>query len=283
MKKVLFLFSILLSIAGITHAQTIYVGNDGASDYGLPLYVFWNYGFSQQLYTPDEIGNDGEIQSISFKYTTGREMNRVIDVYMKHTGKQAFENHSDWEPVESSDLVYSGDFNIVNDSWITIELDHHFIYNGHDNLLLVVYDHTLNSASSQGGEFLCFEGAEGSSLRMFNDYNEYDPMNPSGTALQEGLKNLKNFLMVEFVPGTSIVENVDNFIAYPSPAHDILHVDGVGLQRIEIYNMMGQSVGDYHCSGNSLSIDVAKFTSGVYFIQVYSQGGTSVKKVTICH
>ena len=283
MKKASILFTLLTIIFGAAKAQEqIQVGDGTLSDYGMPLYVFWNYGFSQQIYTPDEMGLYCDyIQSIAFRYTTGREMERQIDVYLKHTDKQCFESHSDWEPVEASDLVYSGIFNVTNETWINIDLDEPFLYDGEHNLLMVVYDHTMNSASSQGGEFMVFEGQEGGSLRMFNDYNPYDPTNPAGTALEEGLKNTKNQLLLTVSQGAGVVEVGSSLNVYPNPVKGLLHIDGFDMQSVVLFNQMGQEMAAFSNCGSEVVIDTANLREGIYFVQVKNGKGTMTRKVLI--
>ena len=283
MKKTFIILALLMGIFSAAKAQEqIQVGEGDMSDYGMPLYVFWNYGFSEQIYTPDELGlYDDFIQSIAFRYTTGREMERQIDVYLKHTDKQQFDNHSDWEAVDFTNLVYSGPFNVTNETWINIDLDEPFLYDGEHNLLMVVYDHTLNSASSQGGEFMVFEGQEGSSLRMFNDYNPYNPMAPEGTALQEGLKNTKNQLLLTISPSAGVVEVGTSLNIYPNPAKDVLHIEGYDMQNVSLFNLMGQEmISLSHCV-SEVAIETANLPKGIYFVQVKSAKGMTTQKVMV--
>ena len=283
MKKTFIILALLMGIFGAAKAQNqIQVGEGDMSDYGMPLYVFWNYGFSQQIYTQAELGIYCDfIHSIAFRYTTGREMERQIDVYLKHTDKQQFESHSDWEAVEATDLVYSGPFNVTNETWINIDLNEPFFYDGEHNLLMVVYDHTLNSASSQGGEFMVFEGQEGSSLRMFNDYNPYDPMNPEGAALQEGLKNTKNQLLLTTSPGAGVIEVGNSLNIYPNPANGMLHIEGSDMQNVSLFNLMGQEMISSSNCGNEVVIETTNLPKGIYFVQVKSLKGITTQKIVV--
>ncbi|MBQ3832643.1 MAG: Ig-like domain-containing protein, partial [Bacteroidales bacterium] len=72
----------------------------------LPLDSYYDYGLSEQIYTPAEIGG-GAINSIAFysergsTNTGGIAFTRTIDIYMAHTNKSAFDNTNDWISVSS--------------------------------------------------------------------------------------------------------------------------------------------------------------------------------------
>lgn len=87
----------------------VFIGDGGtATNVYLPSYSYYCYTLSQQIYTAEEIGTQGNIRSISF-YNEGAEKTRIYDIYLVATDKTAFQNNTDWIPVTASDLVFSGD------------------------------------------------------------------------------------------------------------------------------------------------------------------------------
>lgn len=70
--------------------------------------------------------------------------------------------------------------------------------------------------------------------------------------------------------GLSIDEVFKNkFRIYPNPSSDIIHIKTDELiDRVEVYNTIGQRVSQSF--GNTKSIDVSSFTSGVYILKIYS-------------
>ena len=78
------------------------------------------------------------------------------------------------------------------------------------------------------------------------------------------------------------VENVvvDNDVTvYPNPANDVINVKGEDIQYVEIYNSIGLKVLDKNVN-DSESIDIANFTSGIYFVRtVDNKGKVSTTKI----
>ncbi|WP_396602572.1 T9SS type A sorting domain-containing protein [Algibacter sp. R77976] len=72
----------------------------------------------------------------------------------------------------------------------------------------------------------------------------------------------------------------DYFSYYPNPVNDILNIDlnkGLELKQINIYNLQSQ----YLYSVKTLKVDVSNLSSGLYFIEVETNQGTSAKKIII--
>ena len=70
MKKKVFslMMTLLLAFVGVAKADLVEVGVDGSTTTNsyLPCYSLYNNTLSQQLYTADEIGTAGTINSIAF-------------------------------------------------------------------------------------------------------------------------------------------------------------------------------------------------------------------------
>ena len=113
----------------------------------LPTNTEYNYSYSQQIFTANEMGGARTIYSLSFNVTNlANESNRIIKVYMGHTRLAEFDYISEW--VQYSDLtkVYSGSMELnAEDGWTTIILDQPFQYNGTDNLVLAIDDNTAST------------------------------------------------------------------------------------------------------------------------------------------
>lgn len=76
-------------------------------------------------------------------------------------------------------------------------------------------------------------------------------------------------------------ENVIADVAvYPNPAHDYIRVETQNcafLQRIDVYNVTGQLV----ISSTETEINVSELESGVYFVNILTEKGVFVKKITV--
>ena len=166
---------------------------NGAYEF-LPTYIFYSYTLSQQIYTAAEIGQAGDIYSVAF-YNFSSDATRAIDVYMVHTDKSAFSGGYDWTAVTSADLVFSGNVDFLSNEWSVLEFSTPFHYNGTDNLLLVVDDNTGDYENSR--YFKSFDAA-GQAMRIYSDFTNFDPSNPSGYA--GTVVNAKNQIQLGFAP-----------------------------------------------------------------------------------
>ena len=180
MKKLLFTLIVTLSLGGYIFAQNgsiVEIGEQTGTNQYLPTYSTYNYSLTQQIYTADEIGMSGTINSIAFK-STGSEKTRTLDVYFVHTTKDSFNSSSDWISVSESNLVYSGDVTFSAGEWITLDLDNPFAYDGSNNLAVIVDDNT--GTWSSGMSCAVFNANGNQAIRVYNDYTNYDPSSPSG-------------------------------------------------------------------------------------------------------
>lgn len=172
---------------------------DGSSDTNdlLPSYSYYNYTLSQQIYTAEELGEAGAITSIAF-YNGGEEKTRTYNIYLKNTSKNTFSSKTDWETMSSSDRVFSGSVTMKAEAWTYITLENPFIYDGLDNLVLVVDDNT--GTWSQTPHMSCRTfSAPSQTIRVYSDNVNYNPMVPptSYTSNEYAeLMNVKNQLIL---------------------------------------------------------------------------------------
>ncbi len=66
---------------------------------------------------------------------------------------------------------------------------------------------------------------------------------------------------------------------YPNPAQDMLHVEGIGLLQVEVYNIMGQSV--LSMNEGFETIDISHLQNGIYFVRLKSTEGEKTVKLVI--
>ncbi|MDD6185115.1 MAG: gliding motility-associated C-terminal domain-containing protein [Bacteroidales bacterium] len=131
-------------IATGTYAQdcdeyTVSAQNGNA--YYTPVNNFYRYSFTQQIFTPGEVGSTGNITNIAFKYcyTSPSTKKNNVKIYLGHTNKDVFNSTTDWVSPNTLTLVYTGDLN-CSTGWNDFELDVPFAYNGVDNLIVCVDD-----------------------------------------------------------------------------------------------------------------------------------------------
>ena len=183
-----------IRIAFVEPIVEIGSGN-GSSNY-LPTYTFYKYSLTEQIYTAAEIGQAGDIYTISF-YNTNDAGTRDLDIYMTVSDKNTFSGPTNWTGGAPSNLVFSGEVDFDADGWTTIELSNPFYYPGVYNIVLTVDDNTGYYDHSR--YFKTFD-ATGQALRISSDATDYDPWYTSsynGTVL-----DVKNQIRFGFAPVT---------------------------------------------------------------------------------
>ena len=129
--------------------ETVTIGDGTSSGYYLPFNMFYNYSLTQQIYSADEIGMAGTINTISFQYAYSNPFTlENVQVYMLNVDKSSFESTTDMVAISESDKVFEGTFSATGSGWVTIELDTPFEYDGTSNLLVCCYDPTYSYPGS---------------------------------------------------------------------------------------------------------------------------------------
>jgi PKD repeat protein len=129
---------VLSAITMIANAAHIEIGTGTNTVPYIPVYTYYDYGWSEELFLQSEIGGPIEITAISYYVNsyTGTFPHTINNCYMylSHTTQTslttAFPDSSGFT------LVYSGGFTISQVGWNTITLDTSFMYNGVNNLLV---------------------------------------------------------------------------------------------------------------------------------------------------
>ena len=182
------------STKGLSACELVEVGTAAATSTYVPLNSLYNYSLSEQIYTPAEIGVSGMLSAMAF-YNTGSLKTRTIDLYLVHTTKSAFESATDWVNVTEADKVFSGSVDFTATSWVGIQFDAPFYYNGTDNLLLVVDDHTGTWSSGVS----CSTFTSAVENQAMYKYQDAEQMNPQSAITVEGTRiAVKNYIVFEY-------------------------------------------------------------------------------------
>ena len=165
-------------------------GGTATNDY-LPTYSYYKYSLTEQIYTAEELGAAGTITSIAF-YNAGAEKTRTLDLYLKNTTKTKFSSKTDWEKVNASDKVFSGQITMVANEWTFITFDTPFEYDGTSNVVLVTDDNSGSYTNSPHMSCRVFD-ASNQALYAYNDNTNFNPssISSAGTLLSQ-----KNQLIV---------------------------------------------------------------------------------------
>lgn len=143
---------------------------EGTSDDNLaPFNNFYKNAWTQMIYTADEIGGNGAINSIWYNCAAvGTALTQDVKIYMGHTALTVATS-SDWVPQEELTLVYANTTfaHPTSTGWVQILLDTPFDYNGSDNLAVVVSTHADSYVSAL--HYAYTAGASGVTLYRRSD------------------------------------------------------------------------------------------------------------------
>ncbi len=153
----------------------ITIGTGTNVHYYLPLYEYYNYSYTEQIYLKNELGGASTINSLSFYCNSYSSLNRNITVYLKHTMKDEYGSVNDYVTAEDAENVFSGNVTL-NPGWNTINFTNGFDYDGEQNIVLIVDDNT-GSYVSANGYYAHNTGAD-RSLYVYSDYVNFDANNP---------------------------------------------------------------------------------------------------------
>ena len=179
------------------HLDGKLIGQGESTTWYLPSYSYSMCSLSQQIYSPEEIGEAGNINTISY-YNAGVTNTRSFDIYMVHTDKLAFDNNTDWITVSEADRVFSGNVVLTKGYWTTIVFDTPFAYDGSSNLAIIVDDNTINWSSGMSCRGFYVQDYQAISVNSYN--TNYDPYNPS--AYNGTRYTVKNQMILGITPST---------------------------------------------------------------------------------
>ncbi|MFZ4522185.1 MAG: carboxypeptidase regulatory-like domain-containing protein [Bacteroidales bacterium] len=192
-----------------TSTLTVEVGSGADSSEQFPIYSYYGYNYSQQIYLGSEITSGGvspgNITKIRFFYVSGdQNFDAWHDwtVYLGNTTKTEFTDNTDWVPVSSMTQVFSGIIpNPVNGTWIELTLPVPFYYSG-DNVVVAVDE---NSAGwNDPVHWGSFDAGTPRGLLFFDDNVNPDPASPP--IANNYPDNLIARIQFDITPGYGLLE-----------------------------------------------------------------------------
>lgn len=126
--------------AEATQVNTV-TNSTSAANSNVPMYAYNEYNYTQQIYTPAEVGT-GNITKIAFNMASTAAFtnkNQNVRIYFATTDKNVFSSNTDWEKSEPV-LVYDGGFTFPGAGWKDFELTTPYNYDGSKNLVVIVDD-----------------------------------------------------------------------------------------------------------------------------------------------
>ena len=72
-----------------------------------------------------------------------------------------------------------------------------------------------------------------------------------------------------------------DFKLYPNPTNGLVTIELEGLQKVMVYNALGQVLLNKETSGDMLQLDLSGFEGGLYWVKNISQNRIAVKPLVI--
>ena len=207
-----------------TQAENTGGGGEGVVSIGdptnnsgqLPIHAYYEYSYSQQIYTQAEIDPDGSlagslITKIAFKQSNSYAMERSVVVYMQNTNTSSFITNSSWINVTDASKVFEGTITTPGQNqYLEIRLDTPLEYTG-GNLLISVFDNTGKWTSAYP-RFYCY-ATDSRSLQVHSTKQTFDPKNMGGSGND---LSLNNTIDITFEAAETIIPVPQNVKAIPA-------------------------------------------------------------------
>ena len=213
-------------------------GQEADENCAIPTNIYYNFSVSEQIYTAAEIGQAGRIANIAFKMMPAESgqlnVTRALDIYMVHTDKTKFDDEDDYDwivPTED-DRVFSGEVAFTTGEWTTINLDKTFVFNGSQNLAIIVDDNTGEYDENQDYDFLTMTGDDTQCIYFYDDDDNADPTTDLEDYEADEIDNERNQILIGMTPALVLYDTADNTTAI-SGANS--HVEDVVLSGRTLY------------------------------------------------
>ena len=162
------------------------------TSYYLPVVENASYSYTQQIFTPAEIGGQKFIEAVEFYYSGSSAMTDkdTCVIYLGHTTRSTFASNTDYVAFADLTPVYSGSMNSTF-GWNRFTFTTPFFYNGVDNLVIAIDD---NSGSYPGTTSNFYVLSANSKSLYFSSTSDIDPMSPSVTGYVYNYRNSAKFI-----------------------------------------------------------------------------------------
>ncbi|MDQ0783306.1 GEVED domain-containing protein [Chryseobacterium sp. W4I1] len=183
---ILFLCLVNIGFVSKVYGQTGQIGTGTTSMVQLPIYSYYGYNYSQQIYTAAEVsaavGTANYITAIKFYVDSAvLPQTNYSDwvVYMGHTTQANFATTTSWVPAASLTQVFSGTLPaITSGNWVTLQLSTPFLWNGTDNIVVGVDENTPGYSGSPGTGWGNYNAGTNRGILYYNDTTDPSPTAP---------------------------------------------------------------------------------------------------------
>ena len=175
----------------------IVIGDGTSTTYVTPFNSLWGYSYVEQIYTADEIGMAGTINSIAFNMQSTDAATHDIEIFMVNTDKETFASTSDYVAVTAGDKVFDGSVTFEPAAWTTITLNTPFYYDGTSNLMIGVHEYT----SGYSTRYFYYTTATDKVVTFHSDSANPDPCNLVSYGGSSYVSPNRANITIDIVPG----------------------------------------------------------------------------------
>ena len=86
-----------------------------------------------------------------------------------------------------------------------------------------------------------------------------------------------------YVEVTSVNQYDVNASIFPNPVNEVLSIQAADITEVTVYNTLGQSVYHYRGLTDALEVNTSGMESGIYIVNVLTNGGSASRRVVIMH
>lgn len=191
--------------------QNNVVGTGNSGNAYFPFYTNAKYSFTQQIFTPAEVGT-GEITKISFDWNSTTSLTKNVVIYLNTTNQSAFNTSTRAWFLDNLTPVYEGTLVCNEKGLVEIELQTPYLYNSTENLVLTVAAASDNTIA-YGNNFKTSQCSGNKGMAYYGSTQYTNPNNiPSNSSNRRTTANRNNVVFHVQAPG--FTTNVKNQTAY---------------------------------------------------------------------
>ena len=91
------------------------------------------------------------------------------------------------------------------------------------------------------------------------------------------------FELHAYYSSTGMDENEAQVKVYPNPTKGFVVIEAEGMTSVSVYNALGQCLIQREVAESQTTVDLHKFSEGLYLLRVKTENGTISKRITIEH
>lgn len=239
-KLALAVFSGLVCFPSMSQT-TVQVGTGTGTTSSNPIYAYYGYSYTQQIYTGAEIQAGGvngpqEVSAIRFYFDGGNNNNSDNwTVYMANTSKVSFDSNTDWADASQMQNVFSGTVTMLGGgNWIEVTLSTPFQWDGNSNIIVAIDENQSGYCNYPAGTWQKSDLGSNRSIYSANDYTNYDPLSPP---IASGRNGYVPNIQFEMVPapdcsGSPAVANIlsSNGLTFCEGDETVLSIDNIPFE-----------------------------------------------------